>query len=217
LQNRNAVRRLEKNRSDPLGHIIERVDGLSDDTTVSGCARPALISERSRRRIDASCPGTLPAASPAPDAWRSGPLTIAGVLMGVGDRISIVAILAAGTFGMGFDIEARRALSRWHSPARPPGGRLVGLRPHDHRDAGRERHRHDGVAARGNRLDTRRGSRRLIRPGSGHDAGCAPPGALVAPAAGVGAGTDSPRYDALEGRGFRDPFNRPCGRSTVRG
>ena len=49
--------------------------------------------------------------SPAPNAWRVGPLTIAGVMMGVGDLIFCVAVLAAGKFRMQLEIEALRTLS----------------------------------------------------------------------------------------------------------
>jgi H+-transporting ATPase len=49
--------------------------------------------------------------SPAPNAWRIGPLTIAGVVMGVGELIFCVAVLATGKFGMRLGIEALRTLS----------------------------------------------------------------------------------------------------------
>ena len=49
--------------------------------------------------------------SPAPNAWRIGPLTIAGVMMGVGELIFCIAVLAAGKFRMQLGIEALRTLS----------------------------------------------------------------------------------------------------------
>jgi H+-transporting ATPase len=48
--------------------------------------------------------------SPAPNAWRIGPLTIAGVVMGVGELIFCTAVLAVGKFRMGLGIEALRTL-----------------------------------------------------------------------------------------------------------
>ena len=49
--------------------------------------------------------------SPAPNAWRIGPLTIAGVVMGVGELIFCIAVLAVGKFRMALGIEALRTLS----------------------------------------------------------------------------------------------------------
>jgi H+-transporting ATPase len=49
--------------------------------------------------------------SPAPNAWRIGPLTIAGVVMGVGELIFCTAVLAVGKFRMELGIEALRTLS----------------------------------------------------------------------------------------------------------
>jgi H+-transporting ATPase len=49
--------------------------------------------------------------SPAPNAWRIGPLTIAGVVMGVGELIFCIAVLAVGKFRMELGIEALRTLS----------------------------------------------------------------------------------------------------------
>jgi H+-transporting ATPase len=49
--------------------------------------------------------------SPAPNAWRIGPLTIAGVIMGVSELIFCIGVVAAGKFRMGLDIEALRTLS----------------------------------------------------------------------------------------------------------
>ncbi len=49
--------------------------------------------------------------SPAPNAWRIGPLTIAGVVMGIGELIFCTAVLAVGKFRMDLGIEALRTLS----------------------------------------------------------------------------------------------------------
>ena len=49
--------------------------------------------------------------SPAPNAWRIGPLTIAGVLMGIGELIFCTAVLAVGKFRLELGIEALRTLS----------------------------------------------------------------------------------------------------------
>jgi H+-transporting ATPase len=49
--------------------------------------------------------------SPAPNAWRIGPLTIAGVVMGVGELIFCIAVLAFGKFRMELGIEALRTVS----------------------------------------------------------------------------------------------------------
>ncbi len=49
--------------------------------------------------------------SPAPNAWRIGPLTIAGIVMGVGELIFCTAVLAVGKFWLDLGIEALRTLS----------------------------------------------------------------------------------------------------------
>jgi H+-transporting ATPase len=49
--------------------------------------------------------------SPAPNAWRIGPLTIAGVIMGVSELIFCTAVVAAGKFGLDLGIDALRTLS----------------------------------------------------------------------------------------------------------
>jgi H+-transporting ATPase len=49
--------------------------------------------------------------SPAPNAWRIGRLTIAGVVMGIGELIFCTAVLAVGKFRMELGIEALRALA----------------------------------------------------------------------------------------------------------
>ena len=49
--------------------------------------------------------------SPAPNAWRIGPLTVAGVAMGIAELIFCTGVVAAGRFGMGFGIEALRTLA----------------------------------------------------------------------------------------------------------
>jgi H+-transporting ATPase len=50
-------------------------------------------------------------ASATPNAWRIGPLTIAGVVMGVGDLIFCVAVLAVGKYRMNLEIDALRTLA----------------------------------------------------------------------------------------------------------
>ena len=49
--------------------------------------------------------------SPAPNAWRIGQLTIAGVIMGIGYLIFCTAVLAVGRFSMDLGIEALRTLT----------------------------------------------------------------------------------------------------------
>jgi H+-transporting ATPase len=49
--------------------------------------------------------------SPAPNVWRIGQLTIAGVVMGVSELIFCTAVLAAGEFWMRFGIETLRTLA----------------------------------------------------------------------------------------------------------
>jgi len=49
--------------------------------------------------------------SPAPNAWRIGNLTIAGVLMGIGELLFCIAILAFGIYRMGFAISALQTLA----------------------------------------------------------------------------------------------------------
>jgi H+-transporting ATPase len=49
--------------------------------------------------------------SPTPNAWRIGQLTIAGVVMGIGELIFCTAVLAVGKFRMEFGIEALRTLA----------------------------------------------------------------------------------------------------------
>ncbi len=49
--------------------------------------------------------------SPTPNAWRIGPLTAAGVLMGVGSLAYCSAVLAFGVYRLGFDIDRLRTLS----------------------------------------------------------------------------------------------------------
>jgi len=50
-------------------------------------------------------------ASATPNAWRIGPLTIAGIVMGIGDLIFCVAILAIGKYRMDLGIDALRTLA----------------------------------------------------------------------------------------------------------
>jgi H+-transporting ATPase len=49
--------------------------------------------------------------SPAPNAWRIGKLTIAGVLMGVGELLFCTAILAFGIYRMGMATSALQTLA----------------------------------------------------------------------------------------------------------
>jgi len=49
--------------------------------------------------------------SATPNVWRIGSLTIAGVVMGIGDLIFCVAVLAVGKFRMDLGIEALRTLA----------------------------------------------------------------------------------------------------------
>lgn len=49
--------------------------------------------------------------SPAPNAWRIGNLTIAGVIMGIGELAFCVSILAFGAYRMGFGIAALQTLA----------------------------------------------------------------------------------------------------------
>jgi H+-transporting ATPase len=49
--------------------------------------------------------------SPMPNAWRIGNLTIAGVVMGIGELIFCTSVLAFGAYRLGFDIEALRTLA----------------------------------------------------------------------------------------------------------
>ena len=49
--------------------------------------------------------------SPAPNAWQIGNLTIAGVIMGLGELMFCVAILAFGLYRMRFDIGALQTLA----------------------------------------------------------------------------------------------------------
>jgi H+-transporting ATPase len=49
--------------------------------------------------------------SPAPNAWRIGNLTIAGVIVGLGELVFCTAVLAFGAWRLGFDIGALRTLA----------------------------------------------------------------------------------------------------------
>jgi len=49
--------------------------------------------------------------SPAPNAWRIGALTIAGVFIGVSELAFCAAVLALGKFRLGFGIETLRTLA----------------------------------------------------------------------------------------------------------
>jgi H+-transporting ATPase len=49
--------------------------------------------------------------SPAPNAWRIGNLTIAGITMGIGELVFCTAILCFGVYRMGFDIASLQTLA----------------------------------------------------------------------------------------------------------
>ena len=49
--------------------------------------------------------------SPMPNAWQIGHLTVAGVIMGVGELVFCTSILAFGAHGIGFDIGKLRTLA----------------------------------------------------------------------------------------------------------
>jgi H+-transporting ATPase len=49
--------------------------------------------------------------SPAPNAWQIGHLTIAGVVMGIGELAFCAAVLAFGAWRLGLDIRALRTLA----------------------------------------------------------------------------------------------------------
>jgi H+-transporting ATPase len=49
--------------------------------------------------------------SPMPNAWRVGKLTVAGVIVGIGELVFCTSILAFGAYRMGFDIGALRTLA----------------------------------------------------------------------------------------------------------
>jgi H+-transporting ATPase len=49
--------------------------------------------------------------SPMPNAWRIGNLTVAGVIMGLGELVFCTSILAFGAYRMGLDIGALRTLA----------------------------------------------------------------------------------------------------------
>jgi H+-transporting ATPase len=49
--------------------------------------------------------------SPMPNAWRIGNLTVAGVIMGLGELVFCTSVLAFGAYRLGFDISALRTLA----------------------------------------------------------------------------------------------------------
>jgi H+-transporting ATPase len=49
--------------------------------------------------------------SPAPNAWRIGTLTAAGVIMGVGELVFCSGVLVVGSHGMGYQIATLRTLA----------------------------------------------------------------------------------------------------------
>jgi H+-transporting ATPase len=46
-----------------------------------------------------------------PNGWRIGNLTVAGVIMGIGELVFCTSVLALGAYRMGFDIGALRTLA----------------------------------------------------------------------------------------------------------
>jgi H+-transporting ATPase len=50
-------------------------------------------------------------ASPTPNAWRIGALTIAGVFMGISALVFCTAVLATAKFRLGFGVEALRTVA----------------------------------------------------------------------------------------------------------
>jgi H+-transporting ATPase len=49
--------------------------------------------------------------SPMPNAWQIGNLTVAGVIMGIGELIFCTSVLVFGAYRLGFDIDALRTLA----------------------------------------------------------------------------------------------------------
>lgn len=49
--------------------------------------------------------------SPMPNTWQIGKMTIAGVIIGIGELIFCTAVLSVGKFGMGLGIDALRTLA----------------------------------------------------------------------------------------------------------
>jgi H+-transporting ATPase len=49
--------------------------------------------------------------SPMPNVWQIGNLTVAGVMMGLGELVFCASVLAFGAYRMGFDIGALRTLA----------------------------------------------------------------------------------------------------------
>ncbi len=49
--------------------------------------------------------------SPAPNAWQIGNLTIAGVIMGLGELLFCTSVLAVGAYGIGFSLSALQTLA----------------------------------------------------------------------------------------------------------
>jgi H+-transporting ATPase len=50
-------------------------------------------------------------ASPTPNSWQIGKITVAGVTMGIGELLFCIGVLAFGHYRMGFDINALRTLA----------------------------------------------------------------------------------------------------------
>ena len=129
--------------------------------------------------------------SPAPNAWRIGNLTIAGVIMGIGELLFCTAILAFGAYRMGFTIGALQTLGLRRHRVRQPGDdlhqsrapssvvlapqhlapSLVRRRSPDRLDLGRRRHCDDASASVGGGRHAGRGRCLRDPPGLGEGAG----------------------------------------------
>ena len=107
--------------------------------------------------------------SPMPNAWRIGNLTVAGVVMGLGELVFCTAVLAFGAYRMGLGIGALQTLAfivivfgnqattytnrerrhLWSSRPSYLAGRFVRRRYPDRLDLGHRRIRHDAAAGPG--------------------------------------------------------------------
>ena len=117
--------------------------------------------------------------SPAPNAWQIGNLTIAGVLIGIGELVFCVAVLVFGLYRMRFDIEALQTLTfiaivfgnqattytnrerrhLWSSRPSIWSSRLVRRRSHNRLDPGSRRHCDDASSGVGGGRHASRGHR----------------------------------------------------------
>ena len=104
--------------------------------------------------------------SPMPNAWRIGNLTVAGVIMGLGELVFCTSVLAFGAYRLGFDIGALQDAGLCRHRVRQPGDdlyqsrapasvvvssellarRFVRRRYPDRLDVGYRRNCHDAVA-----------------------------------------------------------------------